>query len=230
MINNNGWEYIYKLTNGYPCSTNVLYTPTTNAQRDRMCMHFSTYSPEYMTGSCVPRSDELMDSFFQRELKYLSLFQGQAWCPEIYEVDATERKILVEFNGESLNWPVYTEGRDLNHEFPSWKEDLYNIIKSIHDLGYHKASIYPHCFFYTKTNQLKMVDYYATLDKNDTRMHKSLIEPIIGVDSQQRFIEVKDGDYYEMADHFKNSMKTWIKWPDDPLPEFYDRIIQGIST
>lgn len=192
-------------------------------------MHFTEDASVYMKGSCVPRNNDLMETFFQRELKYLTLFQGKPWCPAIYDVDYSERKILIEFNNESLNWPVRAEGRSLDNEFPNWEQDLFEIIKGIYDLGYVKASMYPHCFFYTKEGVLKTIDYYATIEQNDTLIHKSIIEPIIGVDSQERFIEVKQGDYYEMKDHFKNSMRTWIKWPGDPLPKFYDLIFKGTT-
>ncbi len=224
MINNDGWEYIYKLTNGYPCSTNILYTPTISPTKDKMCLHFTVDSQVYMNGSCVGRTTELMEDFFQRELKYLTLFQDKPWCPKLYEVDYVERKILIEFNKESLNWPVYTEGRSLTDEFPNWEQDLYNIIEDLYNSGYIKASLYPHCFFYSKDGVLKMIDYYATLEQGNTLMHKDLIEPIIGVDSQERFIEVKEGDYYQMGGHFKNSLKTWIKWPGNPLPRFFDQL------
>jgi len=226
MINNTGWKYIKKLTNGFPSSTNVLYVPTISPELDKMCMYFTEEPQEYMEGSCVPRTKELMDYFFQRELNYLRLFQGKPWCPIIYDVDEQERKILIEFNKESLNWSVYEKGRFLGLEHPTWKDDLFSVIKDIYDLGYYKASLYTHCFFYTDSGQLKMIDYYATIDKTDSRIHKSLIEPIIGADSHHRFIEVRDGDYFEMGEHFKNSLKTWIKWPDDPFPEFYDRIFK----
>jgi hypothetical protein len=227
MIDNNNWTYVYKLTNGYPCSTNVLYTPTTNLEKDKLCLHFTVDSEIYMNGSCVDRTDDLMTTFFYRELKYMTLFQEKKWCPTIYDVDESEKKILIEFNKESLNWPIYEPGRSIDSEYPNWKEDLFEIIKDIHESGYYKSSIYPHCFFYSKTGQLKMLDYYATIEKNDTKLHKNLIEPIIGVDSEHRFAEVKVGDYFEMADHFKNSMKFWIKWPGNPLPEFYDMIISN---
>ena len=230
MINNTGWAFVYKLSNGYPSSTNILYTPTVNPAKDRLCLHFTVDSAVYMENSCVQRSSQLMEDFFQRELKYLTMFQGKSWCPKLYEVDYVERKILIEFNNETLNWPIYTEGRDLTTEFPNWEEDLYKVIEDLYNDGFVKASLYPHCFFYTKEGVLKTIDYYATLEQDNTLMHKDLIEPIIGVDSQERFIEVKQGDYYEMKDHFKNSLKTWVKWPGDPLPKFYDRIFNKGSV
>lgn len=226
MINNNGWEYIWKINpdSGRLNSTNVLYTPTINPEKDRMCMHF-LLDTEYMNGSCVPRTEELMNFFFERELYFLKLFQNKPWCPKLYDVDYKDRKILIEFNKESLNMIIYNETRTLDIEYPTWKDDLFEVIKDLYISGYYKASAYPHCFFYNN-GQIKTIDYYATIPKNDSRIHKNLIEPIIGVDSQQRFIEVKDGDYYEMGMHFKNSLKTWVKWPDDIFPEFYDRLFK----
>jgi len=226
MIDNTGWNYIWKIwaEDGRSLSsTNVLYTPTINPEKDKMCMHFVS-DTEYMKLSCVPRTEEMLQYWFERELNYLKIFQGKLWCPTLYDVDYKNKKILIEFNKESLNRIIYDETRLLDIEHPTWKDDLFEILKDLYNSGYHKASIYTHCFFYSNIGQLKMIDYYATIPKNETRIHKNIIEPIIGVDSQQRFIEVKDGDYYEMGNHFKNSLKTWIKWPGDPLPEFYDRL------
>ena len=227
MINNTGWEYVRKYVDKGDrfqlSSTNVLYTPTINPEKTMMCMHYIV-DTNYMIGSCVPRTDEMLQYWFERELGHLELFQGKSWCPDIYDVDYENKKILIEYNKESLNFPVYVEGRSLDKEYPNWKEDLFNIINEVYQLGYYKASIYPHCFFYSQAGKLKMIDYYATIPINDSLVHKSIIEPIIGVDSEQRFIEVKDGDFFEMADHFKNSLKTWIKWPGDPLPDFYEEI------
>lgn len=226
MIDNTGWEYVWKIIdyNGVISSTNVLYTPTISPEKDKMCMHY-VLETEYMEGSCVPRTEEMLQYWFERELRFLTIFQEKPWCPKLYDVDYENRKILIEFNKESLSWTVYNENRSLDREHPTWKDDLFEIIRDLYTSGYYKASLYTHCFFYTDTGQMKMIDYYATLPKGESRIHKDIIEPIIGVDSQNRFIEVKDGDYYEMGNHFKNSLKTWIKWPGDPLPEFYDRLI-----
>ena len=76
MINNTEWEYVYKLAGGETQRTNVLYTPTISPTKDKLCMHFWTESPEYMATSCVPRTDELMQFWFEREAMYLEQFQG----------------------------------------------------------------------------------------------------------------------------------------------------------
>ena len=224
MINNDNWEHVFKITNSYhsPTSTNVLYIPTISPTRDMMCMHYVTN-----IDGCAPRSIEITNFFFEREINFIKLFQDKPWCPILYDVDFKNRKILIEFHKENLSWPIYSNGRSIDEEYSTWKEDLFEVLKDLTESGYYKASIYPHCFFYSNDKQLKMIDYYATISKNNTKIHKDLIEPIIGVDSGQRFSEVKDGDYYEMSIHFKNSLKTWVKWPGDPLPEFYNKIFRA---
>jgi hypothetical protein len=221
MINNDNWEPVFKLTDSYrnATPTNMLYIPSISPSKDMLCMHYVTYIE-----SCIPKSEEITNFFFERELNFIKLFQDKLWCPILHDVDMDNRKILIEFNRENLSWPIYSSGRSIDKEYPSWREDLFELLRDLNDSGYYKASIYPHCFFYAKDGQLKMIDYYATIPKNDTRIHKDFIESIIGVDSQQRFAEVKDGDYYEMGDHFKNSLKKWIKWPGDLLPDFYKKL------
>lgn len=224
MIDNTGWNYVYKIANNEIQRTNVLYTPTINSSKDKMCMHFWTESPEYMDASCVPRTDELMQFWFEREAMYLEQFQGKSWCPKLYEIDQTERKILIEFNQESLNWAVYTEGRSLDDYSKNWKEELYSVVKEIYDLGYYKNALYPHCFFYGKDGNLKTIDYYSVMPIDDPYISKSVVRPIIGVDSQHRYKEVENDDYYDASLFFKNTLANWVEWPDDFAKEIHARI------
>lgn len=225
MIDNSGWEYIYKIwDNGDVVATNVLYVPSLSPEKDKMCMHFDLHAEYYMPGSCVPRTEEMMEFYFQRELKHISIMQGQPFCPKIYDVDEKSRKILIEFNKESLNKPAFTEGRSLDEINPNWEEELFDVIKSIYDLGYYKVGLYPHCFFYTDDLQLKTIDYYTLIDRSNPLISREIVEPIIGVDSQQRYIDVDRGEYYDFEQFFKNTLKNWVKWPGNPAPKFYSRL------
>ena len=224
MINNTEWKYVYKLAGGETQRTNVLYTPTISPTKDKLCMHFWTESPEYMATSCVPRTDELMQFWFEREAMYLEKFQGYSWCPTLYDIDRDERKILIEFNQESLNWAVYTEGRSLEDYSQNWKEELYSVVKEIYDLGYYKNALYPHCFFYGEDGNLKTIDYYSVMPIDNPYVLKSVVAPIIGVDSQQRYKEVEKDEYYDASLFFKNTLANWVEWPDDFAKEIYTRI------
>jgi len=224
MIDNTGWDYVYKMSKGIPYSTNVLYTPTISPEKDRMCMHYWTESPEYMKNSCVPRTDELMQFWFEREAKYLTEFQGHSWCPVLYDIDYAERKILIEFNQESLSWAVYAEGRSIEEYSENWREELYEVVKNIYDLGYYKNALYPHCFFYDIKGNLKTIDYYSVIPIDDPYILKSVVEPIIGVDSQHRYREVERDEYYDASLFFKNTLANWVEWPDDFAKEIYARL------
>lgn len=221
MINNDNWETVFKLNEicSFPTPTNLIYIPTISPNNDMLCMHYNTDIEKYPT-----KFKEIINFFFERELNFLKLFQDKTWCPTLYDVDLQNKKILIEFNHENLSWPIYDKNRSIDIEYPMWKDHLFEILSDLNNSGYYKSTIYPHCFFYNDKGQLKMIDYYATIKKDDTLIHKNLIEPIISENSKQRFAEVKTGDYYEMGNFFKNSLQKWIKWPGDPLPEFYRKI------
>lgn len=225
MIDNTEWKYIYKIyDDGNIVPTNVLYVPSMNSLKDKMCMHFDRNAEYYMPRSCVSRTEEMMEYFFRRELKYISMMQGQSFCPRLYDIDEKHRKILIEWNKESLNPVVYTPGRSLDDISPHWEKDLYSVIKSIYDLGYYKLALYPHCFFYDKNLQLKTFDYYSLVDRSNPYILKEIVDPIIGEDSHTRYIEVNRGDYYDFELFFKNTLKNWLKWPNDATHKIYKKM------
>lgn len=222
-MNNEGWEYLFKI-NPYDftlCSTNVLYVPTLNEDKTVMCMHFDEDAEEYMQGSCVPRTLDLEEQWFRRELKYLTIFQGQPWCPNILHVDERNRKIYIEYHKETINHICFDENRNLNDEYPDWKEQLFDVIKSIMDQGYYKCSLYPHCFYFDEHKVLKTIDFYATIEKDNHMMHKDIITPIIGVDSHHRYIEAQRGDYYDFEYFYKRTIQQHLTWPEDVMHGFY---------
>lgn len=225
MINNSDWEYVYKIwENGNIVETNVLYVPSINAEKNKMCMHFNLDSNYYLPGNCVTRTEEMMTYWFQREVKYLSLMQGQEFCPVLYDIDEKNRKLLIEWNHESLNPVVYKCGRSLEDLSPNWEEDLYSVVKSIYDLGYYKMALYPHCFFYTEEMQLKTFDYYSMIERSNPLIHKSIVEPIIGADSEIRYKEACLGEYYDFEVFFKNTLKNWLRWPNNAASKIHDRL------
>jgi hypothetical protein len=225
MIDNTGWKYVYKLwDNGDVVATNVLYVPSMNPEKDKLCMHFDVDAQYYMPGSCVPRTEEMMEYWFEREVRYLSMMQGQTFCPKLYDVDEKNRKLLIEWNTESLNPAVYIDDRSLDEVSPHWEEDLYSVIKSLYDLGYYKMTLYPHCFFYTKDLCLKTFDYYGLVERSNPLISKQIVEPIIGEDSESRYKEANRGDYYDFECFFKSTLKNWLKWPNNATYKIYERL------
>lgn len=218
-------NYVRKYKDGYSQETNLLYVPTMNTEGT--IMHCDWHFDKDYFGNRNPIAEPELDFFFERECKYLTIVQGKPWAPRLINIDKTNRTIDIEWNTESLNHIITNDSRDLNIELPDWKEQLFNILKDLYDMGYYKMAIYPHCFFIDKNKTLKAIDYYSIVEKNDPLIPRSLLSGIIGDNSTQRFNDsTKDGmvDFtvfleITMKDFLKNS---WIK--ENPFPEFYERL------
>jgi len=218
-------KYVRKYKDGYPQETNLLYVPTTNDEGN--IMHCDWHFDLLYFGNRNPIEEQELEFFFERECKYLTSVQGKPWAPELYNIDKKNRTIDIEWNRESLNHIITDDTRDINVELPDWKEQIYNILSDLDNMGYYKMAIYPHCFFIDKNKQLKAIDYYSIVEKSDPLIPRNMLSGIIGDNSAKRFNDsTKDGmiDFtifleITMKDFLKNS---WIK--ENPFPEFYERL------
>ena len=224
MIDTTGWSYYLKQDpiDKIRCASNLLYTPLVNPAGTIMCMHYDENS-EYQKEN-TRLTKELVDFFFARELHHIKLFQQYSWAAKILDIDLENRKVFIEWNKETLNDIVYTDGRDLNQECPNWKEQLFTILKDIVDSGHYKMALYPHCFFIDSNGNLKTFDFYSCISHEERYLEKSKIEGMLGQGSRTRFDEVTDNGLIDFEMFFKRTLSTHVKWPEDPFPEFYKRI------
>lgn len=216
-------SYYYKIDPEYNSrvGNNMLYTPTMNG--GIMCIHYD-HKSEYQKYKSRPDfTEELLDFFFKREVKYLNLFRDFSWAPKILNIDTANKKIYIEFPGETLNDIVYTPGRDIKKEVPDYKQQISNIIKDIFDAGYYKMSLYPHCFF-VDNGTVRTYDFYACVDRSDPYLSKDRLKGMMGDDSAKRFEEATVGDMINFDYFFKRILSTHVKWPDNFFPEIYERL------
>jgi hypothetical protein len=227
MIDTTGWHYLHKLgykNGGEQEPTNLLYTPLLNSNEDMLCMWYDETS-EYQQEN-KELSAELVNFFFEREVKYLTIFQKYDWAPKIIDIDYDKRKIFIEFNKETLNHIVMGKDRILAQEVPNWREQVFAILKDIDDAGYYKLALYPHCFFVSKDNKLKIIDFYACIEKHNCCIERSKIEGMIGKDSTGRFDNATQNDVVNFEVFFKTTMLEHLteRWKDNSFPEFYNRL------
>lgn len=220
------WNYCYKIKNGHEETTNLLYTPTKNDIGDTLCMSWDPNNP-YQAGNDNLDQD-LINFFFEREVRYLNTFKDRSWCPTIKEVDLENKKIFLEWNYESLNAVINDPNRNLTLECPDWKNQIFNILEDIDRSGYYKLALYPHCFFLSKEGVIKTIDFYSVIEKSYPFVEKKIIEGMIGKDSTGRFDQATDSGVVNFKTFFEITMlhhlgKTWIK--ENPFPEFYRRLI-----
>lgn len=229
-MNKNDWTLIYKRSpdEGFShvlCETNILYTPYSNPDNTILCMHWDHLS-EYQNYQNRPDyTEELVDFWFNKEVDNLTRFQDKSYCPEVYYINMKERKVYIEWPGESCNAIVFDSSRDIDSECPDWKEQIQDIVLDIFKEGYYKCSLYPHCF-YIKNGTIKTFDWYATFPTNNFFLdYDKFIKGMAGTNSNFRFVESMENGEVNFQNFFMQGIKQHIKWPTvNPLHSVYEII------
>jgi hypothetical protein len=194
MTDTSAWERYYKLNpDGNPWPSNMLYTPTVNPEQTIMCAHYCI-DPAYRPRETLTVPEDLIDWFFQRDVKFLNQLSHLKTTPILYDVDYTNRKIFTEWNKETLSQILFTPGRSLDDELPDWKEQMKDFFISTKVNNFWKVSLYPNCFFISKDRVLKTIDNYGIVPYEERFMERKIIQGIIGKDGAYRFDQSTDND------------------------------------
>lgn len=230
MTDITGWNKFYKYyDDGQLVTTNVLYTPYVNPEGTVLCMSWNEKDPYQRDNTRLTK--ELVDFFFDREVTYLMKFQEFDWAPRVLEVDLENRRVFIEWNKETLNTILYT-GRNLDELCPTWKEEIFTMLKDIVDSGYYKMALYPHCFFIAADGTLKVFDFYSCLSIEERYLPRATLIGLIGPDSGGRFDEATVDNKVDFYVFFKNTLLNQLAktWKDNPFPEFYHRLFPNVSV
>lgn len=225
MTDTSNWAYYYKLNpDGTPTSSNLLYSPTVNAEQTVMCMHYCT-DTEYRKDDPVI-NDELLQWFFNREVKFLNELSHLKTTPAVYDVDFKNRKVFIEWNKETLSQILYSN-RNLDHEITDWKNQIRDFLISTKENNFYKMAMYPHCFYISKDNILKTIDYYSVVPYSERFIERKIIEGIIGKDGAYRFDEsTDDTGCIDFKKFFEITVTRHLTryWPDSPFSDIFREI------
>lgn len=228
MKYDDSWNYLFKMDYTYKdlCVTNLLYTPRLNPEKTIMCMIYDETQEYQKKNKGIGK--KLIDFFFERELKFLKIFQGKGWCPKLLHVNYDDREIYIEFNKETFNNPILIDDRDLDKECPDWEEQVFSMLKEIDSLGYYKLALYPHCFFLDDNKKIKTIDFYSVIEKDNCKLDRSVIEGMIGRESTDRFNQATSDGMVDFSVFFKQTMMKHLdtRWHRNPFPEFYKKLIE----
>ena len=192
MTDISSWGYYHKLNpNGNRYPSNLLYTPRINPEQTIMCAHYCI-DADYRPEETVIVAEDLIEWFFNRDAKFLKQLSHLTTTPILYDVDYNHRKIFMEWNKETLSQVLYTPGRDLDTEVPTWKKQMKDFFISTKANNFWKTSLYPNCFFISKDGQLKTIDHYAVIPYEERFIERKIIEGIIGKDGSYRFDQSTD--------------------------------------
>jgi hypothetical protein len=222
----NKWNYFYKIhyAKGTPSSSNMVYTPMINEDGNILCMLFDERSDYQQYNPSLTK--DLVDFFFEREVKYLTECQKFDWAVKLIDIDYDNRKIFIEFSKDTINHIMFNDN-NLDEICPDWKDQLFTIMKDLKDAGYYKMALYPHCFF-IKDGKLKAFDFYSCVDQDNPFIERSKIAGMIGPDSGGRFDNATVDGVIDFRGFFKHTLLTHLSnsWANNPFAEIYKKLYE----
>lgn len=219
------WNYYYKLTaTKNLCDSNMLYSPKINPEGNIMCMDYcqdSIYRPDKEL-----INQELLNWFYNREIRFLQELTNLKSTPKIYEIDTKNNRVFIEWNKETLSQIIFDDNRNIDTELPTWQRQIYNILKDFKTKEYYKLALYPHCFYISKDGELKTIDYYSVVPVSERFIERRIIESIIGKDGAYRFDQSTDDGIIDFKKFFEITVKKHLTnyWPNSPFPNFFEEI------
>ncbi len=224
-MDTSNWNYYYKRTAEHvTASSNMLYTALMNPNKDILCKHYCI-NEDYQ-GPQSGMTQEIVDFFFEREVRFLEELQHLSCTPKLLEIDRANNKVFIEWNTETLSQIIFDPNRSIDKEIPSWKDQLYSVVKEFKDNGYYKLALYPHCFFINKDGILKIIDYYSVVPHDDYFIERKLIAGMIGTEGSYRFDQSEVDGVIDLKNFFNLTMNIHLPncWPDCPFPEFFNKL------
>jgi len=228
-IDNTNWKYYFKLTSdGHLSASNLLYTPTMNPEGTTMCMHYCS-DPDYRNTDLII-SEDVINWFFNREVKFLKELSHLDSTPAVYEVDIKNRKIFIEWNKETLAQIMFDPTRNLDNELPNWQEQIKKVLTDIKKEDCWKMSLYPHSFYISKDNKLKTIDFYSVVPYTEQFIERNIIEDIIGKDGAYRFDEsTTSSGHIDFKKFFEITVTKHLEiyWSNSPFGEIFKEVYKN---
>ena len=224
-MNTDNWTPFYKYADeGFRGMAQQTYEPLINPERTVLCANYNiNNSYQFKHGPRPLYTLDVVDWFFENELKYVTKFKNKSYMPILLDVDKINKKIFYEWNGYSLNELLF-EGRDVE-----WKEPIKNILLDLYKENTYKLTMYPHCHFLDKNGVMKSIDWYGCIPVSDPFIETKYMDGIIhetAVFRLQETGDVVDGKY-NLEIMFKQGLQHHVKWNNCSLDYIYKEIFNN---
>jgi hypothetical protein len=146
---------------------NLIYTSLINEDQTVFVKWFHNDS-EYHMGMNEVVDPELMESKWQRELKYLRFMHASHndLVPKILDIDEKNKKIYLEIDGVDFWQKHYDNNCTFEQVVPDWQDQMLSIIQAHKKMGLYKYSMHPSSYFIVK-GRLKSINYFFTYHKDE---------------------------------------------------------------
>jgi hypothetical protein len=171
------------------------------------CMDFNPSSGRY--------PEQLVNSSFEREFRYLRQLHGRTWSPEVVNYDFLTRRIYFKWYDNTCEQKLST----------NWKEQLENIVRDLAQLQIYKPSFYPKFFYVDDKNNMRAYAFYSASDASEQPIAMDFYRPILNADRAAVVDSlVSEDGKLDMKHLVKRAFTDYIKWPDDALKEIYYKV------
>lgn len=224
-MNTDNWIPFYKYSDeGFRGMAQQTYEPLINPERTVLCANYNiNNSYQFKYGPRPLYTLDVVDWFFENELKYMTKFKNKSYMPMLLDVDKINKKIFYEWNGYSLNELLF-EGQDVE-----WKESIKNILLDLYKEDTYKLTMYPHCHFIDKHGVMKAIDWYGCVSASDPFIETKYMDGIIHETAIFRLKETGDiiNEKYNLEIMFKQGLLQHVKWNNFSLEYIYKEIFKN---
>lgn len=221
-MNLSNWKPYFKLDKqGIRCTAQNTYEPLISPDGKTFCKNYD-HTNLYQRNNPL-YTKEIVDWFFNNEIKYLTLFKDKLYSPKITDIDYKNKKIFIKWYKKNCNEIIYS-----NEYWPveDWKLKIKNIIIDQFNSGIYKLTMYPHCHYIDDDNNMRTIDWYGCVDRNDPYVDSLYIDSIISEPSKHRLDETgeKNCGRYNLEIMFKRGLFTHVNWGNESLNFIYKEI------
>lgn len=157
------FNYYYNNVPGHgPCRNNLIYT-SLMSDNQKVFVQWYYNDTFYHKDQNQVVDPKLMDSKFEREVKYLRMMEKifPEFIPTILDIDHTDRKIYLQVDGPDFWELAGCNQENFDKVLPDWRDQMLTIIEAHHAVCLYKYSMHPSSYFVVD-GKLKSINYFFT--------------------------------------------------------------------
>jgi hypothetical protein len=170
------------------------------------CMDFNPKTDRY--------PEDLIESSFLREVRYLDNLQTYKWAPGLISVDINHRKIYFEWFNNTCEDKLSS----------LWKVQLEEIVNDLHKEEIYKPSFYPKYFYIDNDDQMHAFNFYTAFDYNENPVNVEFYRSILNQDRAELIDKLAPNGCLQLEDLMYHAFNNYIVWPENALKDIYKRV------
>lgn len=227
------WIPVYKFDDAgrSRCMTQQTYEPLLNPERTVFCANYDWTNTYQRQADPIRKAytQDAVDWFWQNEIYNLLQFKDKPYTPKILDIDYRNRRVFIEWQGETCNEIIYS-GKNLDNYCSDWRVQLQFIYTDLYKNGSYKLTMYPHCHF-IKHGQIQAIDWYGCVPVSDPCINAEYMDGIIHESAKFRLNEtgVIIDNKYNLEIMFQRSMQEHVRWGSQSMDYIYKEIFNEQS-